>query len=629
MMSSDQDTVSTWSKAADVTCGRECRHFPLPPQKQFLSPEAAAPSECQCQTMPEALRGRISRAQLEGPERLLVHLGLREIGGQGSPSHCMIMTGNFPLSRHYLCADLKLPQLITLLAVGMKWLLFQLREVQIGTLGFQSYLWIFPMGNAWEASAKEPANAGWLELFYPAVSASCSESHHVMHTTWTLAVSSMGQAGKGFKDFSSPEDISRTSAEKNGEIYPNFAESVHQQRPEELFPEQCCWLQLSSCIFGTVLHEVLWNDPDFGNQQHFPVKAKDSNPQHYTAQPIHVEFLLRKKRYFSHLCSYHMPNNKALMEAVEVGAICPKYTRQQMLSQGNKFFQLLIVFQFHRNILLFHYACQSLAMVRQQHAKITIFPGAGRPAPPTLSGHIGIPAKVQQDDSSGLLSLAPLDPTEDLSAPSQDGDVEKQGHTQKGNERPLGNLHFSAACLHFMEHGQLAGTAPTTQWPAYRRHQPWTHPHHAYHLHQEALWCLRVRTNSVMVARSAPCHSALFQTFWQLLSSQQTQVSDVPENGMTLPPVNPCGQVGRKLVSTGQDRQMTVFSQVPFSWGALLSIPPGHGIRVNFAALNPSATGTKTPDMFLKLHFRNRQQQQGKNCSPAVKVANEKIKIQN
>lgn len=68
--------------------------------------------------------------------------------------------------------------------------------------------------------------------------------------------------------------------------------------------------------------------------------------------------------------------------------------------------------------------------------------------------------------------------------------------------RPLGNLHFSAACLHFMEHGQLAGTAPTTQWPAYRRHQPWTHPHHAYHLHQEALWCLRVRTNSVMVAQS-------------------------------------------------------------------------------------------------------------------------------
>lgn len=51
--------------------------------------------------------------------------------------------------------------------------------------------------------------------------------------TWTLAVSSMGQAGKGFKDFSSPEDISRTSADKNGEIYPNFAESVHQQRPEE------------------------------------------------------------------------------------------------------------------------------------------------------------------------------------------------------------------------------------------------------------------------------------------------------------------------------------------------------------------------------------------------------------
>lgn len=39
------------------------------------------------------------------------------------------------------------------------------------------------------------------------------------------------------------------------------------------------------------------------------------------------------------------------------------------------------------------------------------------------------------------------------------------------------------------------------------------------------------------------------------------QVSDVPENGMTLPPVNPCGQVGRKLMSTGQDRQMTVFSQ--------------------------------------------------------------------
>lgn len=70
-------------------------------------------------------------------------------------------------------------------------------------------------------------------------------------------------------------------------------------------------------------------------------------------------------------------------------------------------------------------------------------------------------------------------------------------------------------------------------------------------------------------------------------------------------------------------------SPVPFSWGALLSIPPGHGIRVNFAALNPSATGTKTPDIFLKLHFRNRQQQQGKNCSPAVKVANEKIKIQN
>lgn len=61
--------------------------------------------------------------------------------------------------------------------------------------------------------------------------------------------------------------------------------------------------------------------------------------------------------------------------------------------------------------------------------------GAGRPAPPTLSGHIRIPAKVQQYDSSGLLSLAPLDPTEDLSAPSQDGDVEKQGHTQKGNER--------------------------------------------------------------------------------------------------------------------------------------------------------------------------------------------------
>lgn len=42
---------------------------------------------------------------------------------------------------------------------------------------------------------------------------------------------------------------------------------------------------------------------------------------------------------------------------------------------------------------------------------------------------------MQQYDSSGLLSLAPLDPTEDLSAPSQDGDVEKQGHTQKGNER--------------------------------------------------------------------------------------------------------------------------------------------------------------------------------------------------
>lgn len=85
-----------------------------------------------------------------------------------------------------------------------------------------------------------------------------------------------------------------------------------------VFPEQCCWLQLSRCIFGTVLHEVLWNVPDFGSQQHFPVKAKDSNPQHYTAQPIHVEFLLRKKRYFSHLCSYHMPNNKALLQAVEV-----------------------------------------------------------------------------------------------------------------------------------------------------------------------------------------------------------------------------------------------------------------------------------------------------------------------
>lgn len=68
--------------------------------------------------------------------------------------------------------------------------------------------------------------------------------------------------------------------------------------------------------------------------------------------------------------------------------------------------------------------------------------------------------------------------------------------------RPLGNLQFFAACLHFMEHGQPAGTAPTTQWPAYRRHQPWTHPHHAYHLHQEALWCLRIRTNPVVVAQS-------------------------------------------------------------------------------------------------------------------------------
>lgn len=73
----------------------------------------------------------------------------------------------------------------------------------------------------------------------------------------------------------------------------------------------------------------------------------------------------------------------------------------------------------------------------------------------------------------------------------------------------------------------------------------------------------------------------------------------------------------------------TVLLQCP-SAGELLSPSPlDISTRVNFAALNPFATGTKTPDMFLKLQFRNHQQQQGKDCSPAVKVANEKIKIHN
>lgn len=58
------NVLNTWTKTAGVVCGRECGHFPLPPQKHLLSLAAAAPAKCLCQAA--AVRGGMSHDQLEG-----------------------------------------------------------------------------------------------------------------------------------------------------------------------------------------------------------------------------------------------------------------------------------------------------------------------------------------------------------------------------------------------------------------------------------------------------------------------------------------------------------------------------------------------------------------------------------